>query len=80
MKIVMRDGRGFEGTPVQIVEAMKSIAFGVESLSLAEYVGWVAQDALSYEGVELVVGGDSDADRCDSLVFGMIARGLAVRA
>ena len=30
MKIVMRDGRVFQGTALQIVKAMQDIAFGVE--------------------------------------------------
>ena len=40
MKIIMRDDREFVGTPVQIVRAIKDIAFGVEHLKLAQRVEW----------------------------------------
>ena len=38
MNIVMRDGRVFRGTAVQIVKAMQDIAFGVEQFTLPEYI------------------------------------------
>ena len=34
MKIVMRDGRVFQGTALQIVKAMQDIAFGVEDFTV----------------------------------------------
>ena len=43
--IVMRDNRVFEGTRVQIVQAMQRIAFGVAHLSLSDYIDWVATKA-----------------------------------
>ena len=80
MKIEMRDGRRFQGTPIQIVQAMKSIAFGVERLPLSEYIDWVATQALKFEGVELKVAGDDEAAKADALVKSMLAAGLAVKA
>ncbi len=46
MKIMMRDGRVFQGTPKQIVQAMQDIAMPVQHLSLSEYMEWVAANAL----------------------------------
>jgi hypothetical protein len=57
MKIVMRDGRVFQGTAVQIVQAMQSIAFGVETFTLDQYIDWVIDNARRFEGVELRAGG-----------------------
>ena len=45
MKIVMRDGRVFQGTALQIVKAMQDIAFGVEQMTLDQYIDWVVQNA-----------------------------------
>ena len=80
MKIEMRDGRRFEGTPVQIVQAMRSIAFGVEQMNLSEYIDWVAAQALKFEGVELRVAGDDEAAKAAALVGAMLDAGLAVKA
>jgi phage-related minor tail protein len=77
MKIVMRDGRVFQGTAVQIVKAMQDIAFGVEQMTLDQYIDWVAQNAQRFEEVELVVRGETTEDRARSLVDEMVAKGLA---
>lgn len=79
MTIVMRDGRAFEGTAVQIVEAMQRLAFGVDHLSLADYVDWVAGNASKFEGVALVVAGATGEEKADALVRAMIAHGLCAQ-
>jgi hypothetical protein len=79
MKIMMRDERLFQGTPVQIVQAMKFIAFGVDHLSLIEYTDWVAANARKFEDVELKITGATDEERCASLVGEMIRTGLTRR-
>lgn len=71
MKIVTRDGRVFQGTPVQIVKAMQDIAFGVEHVSLDEYIEWVVENARRFEGVDLRVEGSSIEERAKSLVDAM---------
>lgn len=77
MKIVMRDGRVLKGSEVEIVEAMKALAFGVERLSLAEYVRWVAENASRFDGVELAVTGETSDELASSLVREMVRTGLA---
>lgn len=79
MKIVMRDGRVFQGTPVQIVQAMQSVAFGVEDFTLDQYIDWVIENARRFEGADLAVGGDTEARRGASLIDEMIRTGLARR-
>lgn len=80
MKIEMRDGRRFQGTPLQIVQSMRSIAFGVDHLDLLTYLDWVATQALKFEGVELAVGGDDDETKAAALVSAMVDAGLAIKA
>ncbi len=80
MKIIMRDDREFVGTPVQIVKAMKDIAFGVEHLNLAQYIGWVVANAKKFEEVELNVSGASDEELSATLVDEMIRTRLTRRA
>jgi hypothetical protein len=76
MRIVMRDGRVFQGTALQIVKAMQDIAFGVEKMTLDQYIDWVVDNARRFEGVELVVGGETAEDRAEALVEAMLATGL----
>jgi hypothetical protein len=76
MKIVMRDGRVFQGTALQIVKAMQDIAFGVDQMTLDQYIDWVVDNARRFEGVELVVGGETAEDRAEALVEAMLATGL----
>ncbi len=78
MKIRMRDGREFEGTPVEIVRGMQGIAFGVEHLSLAEYVDWVAANAKRVENIDLAVSGETDEAKAEALVRAMVDKVLAV--
>ncbi len=78
MKIRMRDGREFEGTPVEIVRGMQGIAFGVEHLSLAEYIEWVAANAKRVENVDLAVSGESEEAKAEALVRAMVDKVLAV--
>lgn len=78
MKIMMRDGRVFQGTPKQIVQAMQDIAMPAQHLSLSEYMAWVADNALRFEGVELRHDGETDEERAKTLVDSMLEAELAV--
>ncbi len=79
MTIVMRDGRVFQGTPLQIVKAMQDIAFGVGDFTVPAYIAWVVDNARRFEGVELVVTGETDDALAASLVEEMLRAALAVR-
>ncbi|AKQ68194.1 hypothetical protein A176_005106 [Myxococcus hansupus] len=79
MVIVMRDGRVFQGTAVQIVKGMQDIAFGVERLSLPEYIDWVVANAQRVESVALRVQGETGDEKAASLVQEMLRTGLAAR-
>jgi len=79
MNIVMRDGRVFRGTAVQIVKAMQDIAFGVEQFTLPEYIDWVVQNAAKFEEVELKVTGETDEELAASLVAEMLRTGLTAK-
>lgn len=80
MKIRVQDGRVFEGTPMQIVQSMKSIALGAPPMTLGEYIDWVAARAGSIEGAPLVIRGRNDHERCERLVSRLLELGLAERA
>jgi len=76
-RIVMRDGRVFEGTPLEIVRDMKFIAFGVDHLDLDGYISWVAENARKFEGAELSTEGATTKERARRLVEAMLRTGLA---
>lgn len=79
MKIVMRDGRVFQGTALQIVKAMQDIAFGVEQMTLDQYIDWVVDNARRFEEVELAANGATTEERAKELIEEMVRAGLAVR-
>jgi hypothetical protein len=79
MKIITRDGRVFQGTPLQIVQAMKDTAFGVEDLSLDAYIDWVVDNARRFEGVQLESEGADVEARAKRLVDDMVAGGLVIK-
>ncbi len=76
---MLGDGRVFEGTPKQIVEAMQYIAFGQENRTLSEYIDWSADMARRMNDIDLVVEGDTVEEKADSFVKAMIEAGVAVR-
>ena len=80
MRIKMtNDGRVFEGTPRQIVEAMQYIAFGQENRTLGEYIDWLVDQVERLEETSLKVEGETDEEKAASLVQAMLANGLAVK-
>ncbi len=79
MKIVMRDGRVFQGTAPQIVKAMQDIAFGVEDFTLPKYIEWVVANARRFEEVELDVKGETDEELATSLIAEMLRTELAAK-
>lgn len=80
MKIVMNDDREFQGTPLQIVQAMQNIAFDGAGRTVREYVKSVVDDAQRFEGIKLTTMGDTDEDLAKSLVGELVRTGLARRA
>jgi hypothetical protein len=79
MKIVMRDGRVFQGTALQIVKAMQDIAFGVDDFTVPKYIEWVVANARKFEEVKLDVKGNTDDELAASLVAEMIRTGLTAK-
>ena len=79
MKIVMRDGRVFQGTALQIVKAMQGIAFGVDDFTVPEYIEWVVANTLKFEEIALEVTGETDEELAASLIAEMIRVGLTAK-
>jgi hypothetical protein len=77
MKIRTKDGRVFQGTGLQIVQAMKSTAFGVQTMTTGEYIEWLVGNLERLEGVRLSASGADDVLRSDSLVRAMVEAGVA---
>ncbi len=79
MKIVMNDDRMFQGTPLQIVQAMQDISFGAEGITVRKYIESVVDAAQRFEGIALAATGGTDAELAGSLISEMIRAGLARR-
>jgi hypothetical protein len=75
----MEDGRALEGTAVQIVQQMQSIAFGRDRDTLAQYIDWVQRQTSEFMGVTLAITGETGEQRAASLVDELLRAGLAAR-
>lgn len=79
MKIQMPDGRYIDGTPVEIVSFMRSIAFVDPSLSLSGYILYCVEQARTFQGVDLEVSGESEEEMAASFIEAIVDAGLAQR-
>lgn len=71
MKIEMKDGRVLMGTELQIIEQMRSLAFGMEGASTREYVDFVVEQTERFEEIKLNVAGANDDELAHSLIAEM---------
>ena len=76
--MTLQDGRTFEGSPLEIVGAMRALCF-VESSSLCDYIDWLIGNTWRWEGITLAVTGETDAERAASIVDELLRAGLAQR-
>ena len=80
MKVVLAGSSDvLEGEPADIVRAMQARAFGVDDLSLGEYIDWIVVQTRERVGVNLVVDGRTSPERTASLLEALVAHGLAER-
>ncbi len=77
MRIELRDGEKFNGSPLKIVTQMKGSTMFSDVKSVREYVDMVLRNAKMVENIELTVKGNSDDELARSLVSELIERGLA---
>ncbi|MBX3193226.1 MAG: hypothetical protein KF819_39950 [Labilithrix sp.] len=77
MHINLGEGHVFSGTALEIIAAMKSIASGVDALTLEEYVDWVIERAATMEDVHIHVARGPLPLRAEALLCGLVAGGLA---
>ena len=71
------DGRMLQGTATQIVQTMRSLALGRETVPLGEYVDWVADQLSRLKEVSLDVGGETGDVKAQKLVAEILRTGLA---
>jgi hypothetical protein len=75
----MSDGRVIEGTPLQIVDFMRSLAFVPAGTLIADYIRTTVDQARTLMGVELEVEDGSDEEMAKALIRELVANGLAQR-
>ena len=77
MRIVwIRNGRTYEGTPVEIVQEIQRQDVQRRGLPLGAFVDYLLHEAKHW-GFELTAVGDSDEERATTLVASMIGKQLA---
>lgn len=79
MMITLKDGRTLQGTALQIVLQMKSMAFNGQG-DLADYVRWVVDNSLRYDDADLKITGETDDEKAASLISEMLRTGLATKS
>lgn len=77
--ITLKDGRTYTGTPLQILRHMKQLAFN-GGQTIDEYIDYVVENTLRYEGIDLKVTGSTEEERAASLIDEMLRVGLAKRS
>lgn len=77
MRIVIHDGRTFSGTATQIVRQMQSLTFDQKDGELGDYINWVVDNARRMHEADLTISGETDDERCASLIEEMKRTGLA---
>ena len=77
MRIELRGGEKFTGSPMKIVTQMKGSTMFSDVRTIREYVDMVLRNAKMVENVELTVKGNTDEELARSLVSELIERGLA---
>ena len=77
MRIELRDGEKFSGSPMKIVAQMKGSTMFSDVKTIREYVDMVLRNAKMVENVELTVKGNTDEELARSLVDDLVERGLA---
>lgn len=78
MKIMLRDGLTYEGTPHEIVKAMKEMGFDCGRMTLSEYIDWAANNVKKFELVTIDVAGDTEVAKAEALVKAMLAHDLCM--
>ena len=76
---IVADGRVFQGTAKQIVMQMKSVSFGLEHLTLGEFIDRNIASIARAFGVSLSVVGETDEERAASFLEQMVEGGYARR-
>ena len=77
MRIELRDGEKFNGSPMKIVIQMKGSTMFSDVKTIREYVDMLLRNAKMVENVELTVKGNTDEELARSLVSELLERGLA---
>lgn len=76
---LLRDGREFEGTALQIVREMQSLAFGADDKSVDEYIYWMVDHLQKFEGITVSIVGNHTESIAESFIDEIVAHGLAIR-
>ena len=74
---IVDDGRVLQGTAMQMVQQMQSVAFGREELPIEQYVDWVANQLATMMGVQLEVRGATADEKTRSLIDELLRTGFA---
>lgn len=77
MKITLRDGRVFSGTPLQIVQGMRAVAFNKSDATLDQYIEFVADNVRRNDELSITVPPGTEEERSASLIAELQRIGFA---
>ena len=80
MRIELRGGEKFSGSPMKIVTQMKGSTMFSDVKTIREYVDMVLRNAKMVENIELMVKGNTDDELARSLIGELVTHGLAKEA
>ena len=70
-------GRVLDGSPLQIVSQMQSLAFGKDRIAVTEYIDWIVATAAEVMGVQMSIEGETPEEKARSLISEMLRTKLA---
>jgi len=79
MQLKLKDGRVVQGTARQIVSQMRDLAQFSNAATIGDYVEYVRTNTGAFEGVSLDITGETEDEKCESLVAELLRNELAVR-
>ena len=74
---ITNDRRTYEGSPVEIIEQMKYLAWGWENKPVDEYIDWMVSQLKTYNEIEVKIEKDKPEIIAEQFIDALLTNGLA---
>lgn len=74
---IKNDHRTHEGTPLEIIEQMKYLAWNMEDKSTDDYINWMVEQLRKFSGIKMIIKGETIESRAKRLIESLLEHGAA---